>query len=211
MYNIEEHDKLAVDLLNLIKDDCKLDRNPIVIHLFSNTGMLIYRKIMEKCMADEYSFVKANLKILIYDSSPGHASNRLDFIRNTYELIAKRTNSRLYASLITIAGLVAFTIKHFGRDYITESIDIVANDANNVPTLLFYSKVDRMVSYNEVRAFVERRKSVLPDLKIESVEFDDSDHVSHYIKYKDIYLAKLKDNLMESGLAVYETTQTETK
>jgi hypothetical protein len=204
VYNVHEHDEFVSQLFKQIKTDCKLDQSPIIVHLFSNTGMFIYRKIVEKYEEDEFSFFKTNLKCLIYDSSPGHAESGIAFVKNTFDLVVQRTNSYLLGGLVTIAGIIAFRLKHLGRDYLVESINYLADDANSVPTLFYYSKTDQMVSYKEVLNFIERRKAVVSATTIKSVEFADTDHVRHYYKCKEVYLTHLKEHLQTSGLHIYD-------
>jgi hypothetical protein len=200
----KEHDKLALELVKLIKTHVQLSNNPIVIHTFSNAGTFIFRHFLEYIEdVDEYSALKANIKCLIHDSGPGDSKDYFDSIKNIVKLVEKNVKNIYVATLITVIGLVAGLFKYMRTNYLNETMNRLAKDANGIPTLFLYSKTDRLISHENVSAFIAKRKEVLPDLKINSCVFEDSEHVSHYVTHKDVYLTKVKEHLIESNLPIF--------
>jgi hypothetical protein len=66
------HKDYAMKLLDLIKSKAHLKNSPIVIHTFSNAGTFIYRHVSDTLNEsnNEHSYLKTNVKVMIYDSGP---------------------------------------------------------------------------------------------------------------------------------------------
>ncbi len=200
----KEHDKFALGLLKLIQSDQQINRNSVVIHTLSNAGTFIYRHLLEYAQdVDEYAFMKSSIKCLIHDSGPGLNKDYLDTIENVAKSV-KNVRNTSTSTIGSVAEVITGMVKYMRDDYVNATMERLAKDPNKIPTLFLYSKADRLISHEEVTRFIEKRKEFLPDVNIESVLFDDSEHVSHFVQHRDEYLAKLKEHLKRSNLPIYE-------
>lgn len=208
------HKKLALELLDLVVNKHQLTQNPIIIHTFSNAGLFIYRYLSEflheninneKCQA-----VKQNFKTLVSDSGPAFPVSIKDLIVNMTELMENRIKYKLMRYTIAIGGSVAWCIKHniiFNRNnnYFMNFYQAMIKDKFQVPCLLYYSTIDRLNHVSYILEYIKRRRELNPNLILKPVEFTDTEHVMHYLKYPRIYYKNLKDHLISLNLPLHET------
>jgi hypothetical protein len=61
-----------------------------------------------------------------------------------------------------------------------------------------------MVEYTQTMDFFKERQKLVPNLRIETVLFDDSAHCMHYAKHKDVYLNKIKQHLNGLKIPIFD-------
>ena len=206
------HKEFAFKLLELIKAKPHLNKSPIIVHTFSNTGTFFYRyvtEILNETTTNEYSYLKKNLKTIIYDSGPGKTKNNVKMVKAVAELVNNSVKSKFLAYLITFFGFFIFALKlAISRsNFFDKNMEALIKDKLEVPILAFCSKADDFVCYNQIIEFLNRRKKFSPNLKIETVLFDDSAHCMHYLMHETIYLIKIKQHLASLNIATYEINQ----
>ena len=204
------HKEYAIKLLDLIKSKPNLNDSPIVVHTFSNAGTFFYRYVSEILNEENnpYEYLKKNVKTVIYDSGPGLTNNILQLIHTTARLVESSVKSKILAYFITIAGILIFAIRRvftFSREsFFHKNINALKNDQFEIPILAFFSKADEMVEYTQTIDFFNQRQKLVPNLKIETVLFDDSAHCMHYAKHRDVYLSKIKQHLNELQIPILD-------
>lgn len=100
--------------------------------------------------------------------------------------------------------MISYRLTPGTLNYFFENLKILAKDQLLLPSLFLYSKNDHLVSYKSTQKFIEERKKFAPNLKIDTVVFEDSEHCMHYLKHKDVYLNKIKEHLKNCQLKIYE-------
>ena len=210
IFQPNSHKEYALKLLDLIKSKSHLNQAPIVVHTFSNAGCFIYRHVSEILSEskNEYSYLKPNLKSMIYDSGPGLPSDFVRLKRAVIELVEDAVKSRILAYMITSIGLFMyhFNAKNSKPNFLDTTIDSLIRDKFELPILAFISKADDLICYKQTIEFLNERQKLLSKSKIEKVIFEDSAHCMHYLVHKEVYLDKLKKHLAESKLPSYNIT-----
>ena len=93
---VSSHVVQARKLLDLMLNKYKLTKNPIIVHGFSNGGLLIYQRLSELAHADKkYEFFRKNLKCAVMDSGPGWPLSFTGYVRDSLEKF-------VLASIITV-------------------------------------------------------------------------------------------------------------
>jgi hypothetical protein len=204
------HKEYAIKLLELIKSKPHLDESPIIVHTFSNAGTFFYRYFSEILNENNnpYDYLRKNVKTVIYDSGPGLTNNIIRLINTTARLVENSVKSKILAYLITIVGMLIFVIGRifsFSREsFFHKNINALKKDKFEIPILAFYSKADEMVEYTQTMDFFKERQKLVPNLRIETVLFDDSAHCMHYAKHKDVYLNKIKQHLNGLKIPIFD-------
>ena len=80
----------------------------------------------------------------------------------------------------------------------------MVDDRLQKPTLVFYSNSDRLISSSFILNYVEKRRLTIPNIDIKTVEFFNSEHCSHYLKYPKVYYDHLKSHILALNLPIYE-------
>ncbi|GCB61954.1 transmembrane protein 53 [Scyliorhinus torazame] len=195
----------ARKLLDLLFD-IGMEEHPILFHVFSNGGCMLYRHIVELlCNKTETYFNKLNVVGTIFDSAPANR-NLQGGIRALYTVLGSSTN--VFVKCIAIPAFVLFVFLQVVLYPVTQFISLSCYDALKVdpsrwPQLFFYSKSDKIIPYKDIETMIKVRK--LLDIQVQSVDFNTSQHVSHFRKFPDEYSAKcigfLKDCVQPTTLS----------
>jgi len=199
-------------LLQLITDKHSLTKNPIVVHTFSNAGLFIYRFVSEIVHSDatgKYEFFKKNFKCLVLDSGPGWPGSISGLMSSVSDIMSKFVNNKLARYTITVFGSSMFLLKHrfllpLDSNYFQRFFKSLVQDKFEVPTLVFYSKSDKLVDAKVTLRFIGERRNFKPKLLIDKLEFAGTEHVSHFQKYPNFYAVRLKEHLANCCVPVYE-------
>ncbi|XP_038650160.1 transmembrane protein 53 [Scyliorhinus canicula] len=195
----------ARKLLDLLFD-IGIEEHPILFHVFSNGGCMLYRHIVELlCNKTETYFNKLNVVGTIFDSAPGNR-NLQGGIRALYTVLGSSTN--VFVKCIAIPAFILFVFLKVVLYPVTQFISLSCYDALKVdpsrwPQLFFYSKSDKIIPYKDIETMIKVRK--LLDIQVQSVDFNTSQHVSHFREFPDEYSAKcigfLKDCVQPTTLS----------
>jgi hypothetical protein len=204
------HKEYAITLLEMIKSKPELEHSPIIIHTFSNAGTFIYRHITEMIHEpdNEYSYLKQNIKTMIYDSGPGHPSSLSKLIKSIAELAQPQLKSIVLAYGFAIIGVLAYYLKLIfsprRSNFLDQTLKALIQDKVEVPILALISKKDNMIDYRHTFNILKERQKHVPDLKINTVVFEDSAHCSNYSYYGDVYVEKIRKHLAEVKIPFYD-------
>jgi hypothetical protein len=206
LFQTQLHKKYALKLLDLLLDHTE---NPIIFHTFSNAGLFLYRHLSEIVHENEkYLFLRKNVKILISDGGPGFPAHYFQLVQNMSEIMESHVSLKPIRYAIATGGIAAFLIKNNiifnDRNYFSLFLKAMVNDKFRVPTLIFYSKTDRLVSWTYILDYVNKRREAIPDINIKTVEFFGTEHVSNYLKYPKVYFDHLKNHILEQNLPIYD-------
>jgi pimeloyl-ACP methyl ester carboxylesterase len=208
-FYVGSHIIQARKLLDLMLNKYKLTKNPIIAHGFSNGGLLIYQRLSEVAHADKrYEFFKDNLKCVVMDSGPGWPLSFAGYVRDSLDVMVPYASNKLLAYFLVYLGTAAFAIRHKffyprSNNFITRFFQGLVQDKFNVPTLVYYSKLDRIIDTVVTMRFIEERRKFKPNLYLDAVEFPDTKHVAHFQKYPELYVNRLKQLLQISGVPIY--------
>lgn len=93
-----------------------------------------------------------------------------------------------------VAGYRVYHYAHMGQHYFHNMFHVVANDKRNLPTLFMYSRHDTLLSHRSMAKFVAKRRALGFD-NINTIIYDDCDHVMIYPKHPQDYLARIYQHL----------------
>lgn len=128
------------------------------------------------------------------DSAPGKAR-----IRNGARAYLSTVKVNPVLKFLMIVGMMAYLAISGAFSYIMGTIfpkykrsnkyflyETMVEDPTHWPMLFLYSKSDNMIMYYDVEEFIERRKKL--GVHVDSVCWEDSDHVSHLRKHPEEYI-----------------------
>jgi len=218
IFNVENHVNLAQELLQLITEKHTLTKNPIVVHTFSNAGLFIYRYVSQLVHSDDtgkYEFFKRNFKCLVADSGPGWPGSISGLMGSVSDIMSKFVSNKFARFTIAVLGSSMFLLKHrlllpLDSNYFQRFFKALVQDKFEVPTLVFYSKSDKLVDAKVTLRFVDERRDFKPKLLVDKLEFAGTEHVSHYQKYPNFYIVRLKEHLANCCVPVNETDDDKT-
>lgn len=201
-FNTSQHKQYAVQLLDLMKNELNLTKNPLITHFFSNACVFIIYQYILSNDAIEYDFFKRNQKSAIFDSAPGWAHSGLKFLVGIEDLVKNDLPSTFMAPVRyllagTFVGLIsAYHYSTSGKHYFTNAFETLLNDLRPIPTLVFYSTRDKLISAERIKELIERRRS--KGALIDSVVYDDCEHVMLYVKHPEDYSKHMYEHLVKS-------------
>ncbi|CAF0994606.1 unnamed protein product [Brachionus calyciflorus] len=200
-FRYHTHKKYTQNLLNLLKTDYELTKNPIVTHIFSNACcFILYQHIINeinKPTQSEYDFFKQNHKAVIFDSAPGYPKKYDKVYRGVQGLISQQVkfSPLSHALAISFLALSYIYVKLNPNNYFFEMYKTVINDPRHVPSLYMYSTIDKLIPGENIKENIEMRKKNHPNLYVKEVVYDDAEHVLLYQKHPQDYLKHIYEHL----------------
>lgn len=182
---------IAHKLLELLFD-YEIEREPLLFHVFSNAGVMLYRYVLELLQTHQ-RFRHLHVVGTIFDSSPGD-SNLVGALRALATILEHRP-AVLRLSLLAVFALVIilfhFLFAPFTALFHTHFYDRLQDSGSRWPELYLYSKADEVVSARDVERMVEAR--LAHQVLVRSVDFVSSAHVSHLRDYPTYYTSLCVD------------------
>ncbi|XP_075688683.1 transmembrane protein 53 isoform X2 [Rhinoderma darwinii] len=178
----------AKKLLELLFD-YEINKNPIVFHIFSNGGFMLYRYMVE-LLHSHRQLSRLQVVGAIFDSAPGNR-NVLGSVRALNTILTPRTISPLrylalllFAIMVSILRILLYPATRFLHE---NHYDAMKSDPSLWPHLYLYSRGDKIIAHRDIENMMNiRRRRHLPT---ESVDFEKSEHVCHYRWYPERYAA----------------------
>lgn len=188
-------------------------RLPIVIHVFSNGGMVQYLNFFKN-----HPELRSDVAAAIFDSTPGYLDLNtfigalsanipaLRMIKPAFSALSavgavllvrlwRRNRNRAYRVVAVMAALVALHMRSTRRTnhvYFQRCL----KDPCAVPSLYLFSSVDKLVDYRVVERLAHERRlehSIAPKPLV--LRWDDSPHVAHAKAHPVEYKAAMEDLL----------------
>lgn len=205
--------EIATNFLSFVKDQ-GLRGNNILIHCFSDTGLMVYHGFQKVLMNDpeKYNF---NIRGCVYDSCPGPIAevnatrmmalltvlayccrrdgySNLQTFKTIYDCLINRflasysgrLNGNVQSGLLPGLKLMDNT---WSGDFVKHQRDLPAN----WPELFIFSKKDWYVSYRYLNNVIE--KHVKSGRDVDKLFLQNSDHVGHLRAYKDEYVSSINN------------------
>ncbi|XP_044157788.1 transmembrane protein 53 [Bufo gargarizans] len=186
----------AKKLLELLFD-YEIDENPIVFHVFSNGGFMLYRYMVE-LLRSHRQLSRLHVVGTIFDSAPGNR-NVLGSVRALNTVLAPGTSRPLrYLALLlfTVMVFVLRILLYPATRFLHENhYDAMKSDPSLWPHLYLYSRSDRIIARSDIENMVAIRRR--RRLTTQSVDFETSEHVSHYRRYPERYAAICRSFLID--------------
>lgn len=187
----------AVKVLEMI-EDLSLEENPIMFHVMSNAGAILYCSICEVLRSDP-QFSKLKVRGSVFDSTP--CKKRIGAA-----IKALSTSLPPRNPIVNLLITFIFSLLIIGKYFFTQIARLLglavddgdcheslANDPSEWPQLYLYSKADKIVSYHDIDELIARRRK--RGFLIFSLCWEDSEHVSHFRTHRETYLKQCYDFL----------------
>uniref|UniRef100_T1J1M2 Transmembrane protein 53 n=1 Tax=Strigamia maritima TaxID=126957 RepID=T1J1M2_STRMM len=192
--NPSKFQRVALKLLELITD-LNLEEHPILFHMFSNGGCMVYRYISKFIYSD--ADLTLQVRGCVFDSGPaittvvGTTSAISESIRGSrFYRMAFSVFTFLYLSLYGIVEYIASLIWSQQREAFCIGLwEDLSRDRLTCPQLFFFSRADKICGNESIEKFIVIRKKLGIDAV--SVCWDDSAHVRHYVTHPDVYADQL--------------------
>ncbi|NP_001086490.1 transmembrane protein 53-B [Xenopus laevis] len=176
----------AKKLLELLFD-YEIEKSPILFHVFSNGGFMLYRYIVE-LLHSHCRLNKLHVVGTIFDSAPGNR-NVIGSVRALDTILRTSTNNAIrflalaaFAIMVIILRIVLYPVTKFLHE---NHYDAMKKDSSRWPQLYLYSRADPIISYIDVESMIAaRRRCCLPT---EALDFGKSEHVSHFRRFPHRY------------------------
>ncbi|XP_063795532.1 transmembrane protein 53 [Pseudophryne corroboree] len=176
----------AQKLLELLFD-YEIEKNPIIFHVFSNGGFMLYRYVVELLRTD-WQLSKLQVVGTIFDSAPGNRNVR-GSVRALNTILEPKTNRLLrylalaaFAALVFVLRIILYPMTRLLHE---NHYDTMKKDPSLWPQLYLYSRGDSIISYVDVEKMIAFRQC--RNLPTECIDFQESEHVSHYRRYPQRY------------------------
>ncbi|XP_035189309.1 transmembrane protein 53 [Oxyura jamaicensis] len=172
-------------LLELLFDH-SIDNRPVLFHVFSNGGVMLYRYIIE-ALHTQQPF--KNLRVLgtIFDSAPGRRNLRgslraLATVLVSMNALLKYFLVFAFATAALVLRILLYPLTRFVHE---SHYDALLKAPSRWPELYLYSQADAIISAREVKCMADARQRL--GVSVRAVDFSDSAHVSHMRAYPTYY------------------------
>lgn len=182
---------LAQRLLELLFD-YEIEKEPLLFHVFSNAGVMLYRYVLELLQTHQ-RFCHLRVVGTIFDSGPGD-SNVVGALRALAVVLEHRPavlRLLLLVAFALVAVLFHVLLAPLTALFHPHFYDRLQDAGSRWPELYLYSKADEVVLARDVERMVEARLS--RRVLVRSVDFVSSAHVSHLRDYPTYYTSLCVD------------------
>ncbi|NXI70113.1 TM53B protein, partial [Anseranas semipalmata] len=166
--------------------DYSIENRPVLFHVFSNGGVMLYRYIIE-ALHTQQPF--KNLKVVgtIFDSAPGRRNLRgslraLATVLVSTNVLLKYFLVFAFATTAVVLRILLYPLTRFIHE---SHYDALLKAPSRWPELYLYSQADAIISASEVKRMADARQQL--GVSVTAVDFLDSAHVSHMRAYPTYY------------------------
>ncbi|NWW95484.1 TM53B protein, partial [Rhynochetos jubatus] len=163
-----------------------VENRPVLFHVFSNGGVMLYRYIVELLHAHK-PYKSLRVVGVIFDSAPGRRN--LSGGLRALGTVLVSTNVLLKYSLLlafAVAAVMLRILLYPLTRFIHEShYGALLKAPSRWPELYLYSQADAIIKASEVKYMADERQRLGVSVKV--VDFSDSGHVSHMRVYPTYY------------------------
>ncbi|XP_025902435.1 transmembrane protein 53 [Nothoprocta perdicaria] len=175
----------AKRLLELLFD-YSMENRPILFHVFSNGGVMLYRYILE-ALHTQQPFKSLRVVGTIFDSAPGRRNLRgglraLETVLMSTNVLLKYLLLFSFAATAVVLRIVLYPLTRLVHE---THYDALLRAPSRWPELYLYSHADAIIQASDVEQMSEARQRL--GLSVKAVDFSDSAHVSHLRAYPAAY------------------------
>ncbi|NXH50824.1 TM53B protein, partial [Dicaeum eximium] len=175
----------ARQLLELLFD-CRVENRPVLFHVFSNGGAMLYRYVIEALHAHN-TFKNLRVAGTIFDSAPGRRNLRgglraLATVLVSMNVLLKYFLLLAFASAAVVLRILLYPLTRFLHE---SHYDALLNAPSRWPELYLYSQADDIIKASEVQLMASARQQL--GVPVKAVDFSDSAHVGHMRAYPTYY------------------------
>ncbi|XP_019386859.1 PREDICTED: transmembrane protein 53 isoform X1 [Crocodylus porosus] len=175
----------AQQLLQLLFDH-RLEKNPLLFHVFSNGGVMLYRYIVE-LLHTHRRFKYLRVVGTVFDSSPGRRNvlgslRALAAILSSTNVLLRSSLLLVFAAMVVILRIMLYPLTRFLHE---NHYDALLKGPSRWPELYLYSKADKIIKASDIELMAEARRQ--HGVPVKAVDFLDSAHVSHLRAHPSCY------------------------
>ncbi|XP_010129189.1 PREDICTED: transmembrane protein 53 [Buceros rhinoceros silvestris] len=166
--------------------DYSVENRPILFHVFSNGGVMLYRYIIE-VLRSHKPFQNLKVAGTIFDSAPGRRNLRgglraLATILVSTNVLLKYFLLFAFATMAVVLRILLYPLTRFIHE---SHYDALLKAPSRWPELYLYSQADAVIKASDVKHMAEARQQL--GVSVKAVDFSDSAHVSHMRVYPTYY------------------------
>ncbi|NXD14191.1 TM53B protein, partial [Nothocercus nigrocapillus] len=175
----------ARKLLELLFD-YSMENRPVLFHVFSNGGVMLYRYILE-AVHTEQPFKSLRVVGTIFDSAPGRRNLRgalraLETVLVSANVLLKYFLLFSFATTAVVMRIILYPLTRFMHE---THYDALLKAPSRWPELYLYSQADAIIKASDVEQMADARQRL--GVSARAVDFSDSAHVSHLRAYPTSY------------------------
>ncbi|NXC24597.1 TM53B protein, partial [Campylorhamphus procurvoides] len=175
----------ARQLLELLFD-YRFEDRPVLFHVFSNGGVMLYRYIIE-ALHTHKSFKNLRVAGTVFDSAPGRrnligALRALAIVLVSMNMLLKYFLLLTFATAAVVLRILLYPLSRFIHE---SHYDALLKSPSCWPELYLYSQADAIIKASEVKYMADTRQRL--GVPVKAVDFSDSAHVSHMRVYPTYY------------------------
>lgn len=181
--------------------------DPVVVHVFSNGGMLLYLQLL-----DTHPELRSRIAGAIFDSTPGrfdlwtllgaikanvdtNVQTAIDAGSMLLIFLALRLARKRPALALVLLGLYEALTWRVNRLYHLGCVEA----AKGAASLFLFSAVDHLVNHWVVEAISDKVKAANPTGLVQLKKWEDTNHVAHFKGRPEEYQAEVTSFLGCSG------------
>ncbi|XP_014106110.1 PREDICTED: transmembrane protein 53 isoform X3 [Pseudopodoces humilis] len=166
--------------------DYSVENRPVLFHVFSNGGAMLYRYIIE-ALHTHKPFQNLRVAGTIFDSAPGRRNLRgglraMATVLVSMNMLLKYLLLFTFASMAVVLRILLYPLTRFIHE---SHYDALLKAPSRWPELYLYSQADLIIKASEVQLMASARQQL--GVPVKAVDFSDSPHVSHMRVYPTYY------------------------
>ncbi|NWR21181.1 TM53B protein, partial [Emberiza fucata] len=166
--------------------DYRVEDRPVLFHVFSNGGVMLYRYILE-ALHTHTPFQGLRVAGTIFDSAPGRRNLRgalraLATVLASMNVLLKYLLLFAFATTAIVLRVLLYPLTRFLHE---SHYDALLQAPSRWPELYLYSQADLIIKASEIELMAGAREQL--GVPVKAVDFSDSPHVSHMRVYPSYY------------------------
>ncbi|KAM6948300.1 LOW QUALITY PROTEIN: transmembrane protein 53 [Aplochiton taeniatus] len=194
-FGYKELSGTAHKLLDILYD-YEVENSPVLFHVFSNGGFMLYRYVVELLHSHRQQFGALRVVGAVVDSAPG-SGNVAGALRALAATLGPGINAPLRYALLALFAVTVFLLRvvlYPVTKYIHKNhYDAMRERPPAWPHLYLYSRADEVIRHGDVELMVRSLRS--KGLPVESRDFLSTPHVGHFREFPEEYSLKCLDFL----------------
>lgn len=166
--------------------DYSIENRPVLFHVFSNGGVMLYRYIIE-ALHTQQPFKNLRVAGTVFDSAPGRRNLRgalraLATVLASTNVLLRYLLMLTFATTVVLLRILLYPLTQFIHE---NHYDALLKSPSRWPELYLYSQADAIINAGDVKHMADARQQL--GVSVRAVDFTDSAHVSHLRLYPTYY------------------------